>query len=189
MLRPTPFRHQFDHRPIGVQELMTSSKRNDEGLTPRMVEVLPVIASFPLKTQGLRELARIGKPVDRHHFFNVWMRDENFIKAYNAAREKHEGSVREQTENLMVSYETEVVLNVVKTAISSRADSMRAAEMFLNMRGYDTGKGNRLSVHNIQSIGSKQEGFADRIRNRVVARFGADIFDAADGDAGGDDAG
>lgn len=149
--------------------------RDRNGLTSKMNEVLPVMAAQTTKAAGFRECKRRGISIDKAHFKNVWMHDPKFKNAYLAAREKHQGLVSEQIEAEFVASAVEIASNIVKTALSSGNQSMRAAEIAFNVIGIDTGRGNRFSVHtSVNTSATEQDRFAERLqafrgdrRNRI----------------------
>src|SRR3972149_9250093 len=103
---------------------------------------IPIIAAAPTRSQGLelcREHGIDAIPV----FYQTWMRDDRYLKAMLAERERIQGQSIERLTRILAAHDEEVLMECIKVALSERRDKMRAIEAILNILGYDTGRGAR----------------------------------------------
>jgi len=145
---------------------------------------IPIIAAAPTRSQGLelcREQGIVAIPV----FYQTWMRDDRYLKAMLAERERIQGQSIERLTRILAAHDEEVLMECIKVALSERRDKMRAIEAILNILGYDTGRGARVSVTtNIGQVEEQQKAFkrrlhclANRFNGKLREKFEAALDD------------
>lgn len=151
----------------------TVARRNDAGLTAKMVAILPFIAVAESIRAGVDNYkAETGDNADSyHHICKTWSKDTKWLKALDEAQLVFEQDMRRRVQQRIIANldtATEALVDITK---SDRPDKARGAEDILTLGGYDVGKGTTLNVTNIQATSGKQTTFADRVRSGASKRF------------------
>ena len=143
--------------------------RDENGLTDKQKQSIPVIASAVTVYEGVRQCVE-QRIVSRDHFYHVWKKEPPFVAALNAERERIQGEVAERVRQRFLMSVERVVDTVIKHATSSRADALRGAEIVLNSIGIDTGRSSRFSATTkvVQSGETPEEALAKMSREEIL---------------------
>ena len=147
-------------------------RRDENGLTDKQRQSLPIITVAPSIHKGMRQCIEKGIVGSREYFYKTWWKQDAYVKAVTEARAEYQGTIRDEILNRFRARAPEIADKMLDTALSGRADSIRACENVLAALGVELGKGNRVNVS--QSVSSEdQREFAEKIRDiRLERAFG-----------------
>jgi hypothetical protein len=172
-----------------------SNRRDKNGMTEKMRASIPIIAAARTRREGIQQCQKFGiigsGDGSERHFYRAWLKHPYYRSELERERERVQGEMAERIQSLMMAYEEDIVEHLCITALSSRADKIRAAELILTLRGYPTGKGVRLNQQIIQANQNnlpELERLSDAELMQLVRREGVLIGEliGSGGDGSGD---
>lgn len=165
------------HRQATISEKVNTSTRDENGLTERMREVIPIIARARTKHQGVVQCIELGILASENSYYRNFATDDHYVKAQNAERTRIMGERIERAIQIIEHYDDALVRTLVKRALSKKhKDAQRALETALHMGGHDIGRSSNFHIETHVNADTTtqahQEDYSDWLRSRAKQRLG-----------------
>ena len=113
--------------------------RNEQGLTPKQVESIEIVASAATIRQGVLKVVEAGILNDTNYWYLTWWREPAYRTAVNERRKEIYGASREQAQTFMEAFKLDVVASTVAGALKAGPQQPAFQRLFYEVLGQLSG--------------------------------------------------
>lgn len=113
--------------------------RNERGLTPKMMEALPILCRELVPSHGIAKIIEKGL-VGEAHYWKVWNRDPHWIREVNRERERLHGAVRQRAQAvavMKVEKAIETISDIAEGKITAKSNQLQACIELCRIAGVE----------------------------------------------------
>jgi hypothetical protein len=149
--------------------------RDENGLTPKQLESIPIIAKAKTPYRGVLECVELGIISSTAYWYGNWNKQESYSSMWRAVRAEVKGTVIDGVLDRFVHHAEDNADIIQQLAYKAQSEQVRlaAASKALHAVGVDTGGGTRVNVNATASaqISEKQDGFLELLADKLQKRL------------------